>query len=62
MRYDITGAKGGGFQVDFENEETHGKLLVAKTMKEAHDAIEKHKRGEWKPPRKKGAKDAPKGV
>jgi len=52
MRYDITKAK-EGFQVDFEDGDAHGKLLVAKTMKECHEAIEKHKAGEWKPPRKK---------
>ncbi len=55
MKYDITKAK-GGFQVDFENEDSHGKLLVAKSMKEAHAAIEKHKKGEWKPPRKRAEK------
>lgn len=54
MRYDITKAK-GGFQVDFEDGDKHGKLCTVKSLKECHAAIEKHKRGEWKPPKKEKA-------
>lgn len=55
MKYDITKAK-DGFQVDFDNGDAHGRLCTVKSMKECHEAIEKHKRGEWEPPKKEKKK------